>query len=107
APPYLGGQPKVDTEGRVAAGALPRDLPDSPRNNVPSVRSLRLLDQALPPYLNETRCSFSFLSQNAQLALRGCAFYRKRQRSVWDCLVDGLLCLVFTRNEAVPSDFGL
>jgi hypothetical protein len=66
-----------------------------------------LLDQGPAPYLNETRCSFSFYPQNAQLALRGCPFYRKRQRSAWDCLVDGLLCLVFTRNEAVPSDFDL
>src|SRR5438105_6903238 len=73
-----GAQSKVDCERTAAAGAPPRDSPDAPRNNVPSVRTLPLLDQGPAPYLNETRCSFSFHPENAQLALRGRAFYRKK-----------------------------
>src|SRR5437879_1617293 len=73
-----GAQSKVDCEGTAAAGAPPRDSPDAPRNNVPSVLSLPLLDQGPAPYLNETRCSFSSHPQNAQLALRGCGFYGKK-----------------------------
>src|SRR2546423_9709867 len=100
-----GARSKGDCEEKAAADAWPTDYRNVSHSKPPSAPWLRLLDREHCAYLIYTRCSFSFHPQNAQLALAGCEFYGKRQRSIRHVLSTTLLCLVFPGERSCTIRF--